>query len=164
MPAGTSAYVPLANITLSSAVNTLSFGSISQAYRDLVVVVDAVPTSAINIVMLFNNQETSGLYGSVRMIGAQTSASSTQTTWDKFPIDNSGVSAGYQLQTIINIMDYSTTDKHKPVLFRFINPQFENLAGAGRYLSTAAVTSIQLRAGGQNWAAGSSFALYGVSA
>ena len=35
MPAGVSAWTPLANITLASTANTVTFSSISGAYKDL---------------------------------------------------------------------------------------------------------------------------------
>ncbi len=68
---------------------------------------------------------------------------------------------------IINVMDYSATDKHKTALIR----GGSNTAGnpgvtmtAGRWASTSAITSLAVNtAYSRSWAAGSTFSLYGIA-
>jgi hypothetical protein len=67
---------------------------------------------------------------------------------------------------VMNIMDYSATDKHKTAIWS------SDKAGAGaterfvaRWANTSAITSVRLLGvGAATYAAGSTFALYGVSA
>jgi hypothetical protein len=166
MPVGVSAYTALANITLGSAVATVSFTSINQTYRDLVVVVNAIPSGTINWQMLINNLEDGGRYNQVWMLGAGSGngSSSSQESVGKFTLDVSGITSSQRVQSTIHLFDYAQTDKHKSLLWRYDNPAFETVTAAGRFNQTTAVTSIQLRAGTSTWAAGSTFALYGVSA
>jgi len=57
MPAGVSAYVPLANLTLGSSAASVTFSSISQAYKDLVLVIEAT-TSALDVAIIrFNSDQ-----------------------------------------------------------------------------------------------------------
>ena len=64
-----------------------------------------------------------------------------------------------------DFMDYSVTDKHKPVLSRAGSLGKEVTAFHTRWPSTAAITSIQLIAGASDtWIVGSTFALYGIAA
>ena len=165
MPAGVSAYVPLANVTLGSAVQTVSFTSINQTYRDLVVVVNAIPSGTVNWAMLFNNQEDGGTYSYVNIYGTGSSAGSNgSASTGRFQLDVSGILSSNRVQANINLTDYSSTVKHKSVLWRYTNVAYETNATIGRWANTSAVTSIQLRAGSSTWQAGSTFALYGVSA
>jgi hypothetical protein len=70
---------------------------------------------------------------------------------------------------IIQVMDYSATDKHKSVLVR-ANSDAPSQNGvvaavAGRWASTSAVTSVVLLPEvGPNFASGSTFNLFGVIA
>ena len=64
---------------------------------------------------------------------------------------------------ISNIMDYSATDKHTTVLNRANNAANGVHANAGRWSNTSAVTQVQVYAT-SNFAAGSTFYLYGVAA
>jgi hypothetical protein len=165
MPVGVSAYVPLANITLSSTAATVSFTSISQSYRDFIVVVDAIPSGTINWQVLLNNLEDGGRYGYGYIMGNGSSASANQSSSaGKFQIDVSGITSSQRVNAVIQVFDYAQTDKHKTMLWRYNNPASETVAAVGRFNQTTAVSSIQLRAGTSTWAVGSTFALYGVSA
>jgi hypothetical protein len=66
---------------------------------------------------------------------------------------------------IINVMDYSATDKHKTILARDAGG---NAAQAGaiasRWANSAAVTSATVVNTGGNFNSGSTFSLYGVIA
>jgi hypothetical protein len=80
-----------------------------------------------------------------------------------------GGNAAALMVNIIQVMDYSATDKHKTVLVR-ANTNAPSVSGvvyasAGRWASTSAVTSLVLLPEvGPNFAIGSTFNLFGVIA
>jgi hypothetical protein len=70
------------------------------------------------------------------------------------------------LVRIIQIMDYSATDKQKTLISRASNAASGEQVTmyANRWANTAAITTIQVfAASGNNYAAGSTFALYGIA-
>jgi hypothetical protein len=163
-----SALIPIAWQSLSSTASTITFSSISGAYRDLVCVVSAKKESSMggNVVEISFNGDATNNYQNVEMAG---SGSATQSN----SLPYSGVLTAW-LQVIdettpntivCNILDYSTTDKHKSTLTRSSHSTYGTTAMASMWQSTSAVTSVAIkRNGGANFAAGSTFALYGVSA
>lgn len=157
------AWTPLANITLGSAQTTVTFSSISQAYRDLVVVVSPIAATTGNAGRFRFNSDSGSNYSWVLMYGDGSSAASNNsasTTEFIGLLSETTVS-----NTIIHVMDYSTTNKHKTVMTRTSGTANYTGATAQKWASTSAVTSISLyMTGGTNYAAGSTFALYGVSA
>ena len=164
----TPTYTPLANITLGSSAASVTFSSISQAYRDLVLVIvgrSSVTTSASDDTKL--NFNTGGLYPMVNMSGdgtsATTSSASGPSTMDFGPLSTSYSGNTANSQVVMNIMDYSATDKHKTVLIRHDN-KLRTTAEVSRWNQTAAITSILLDLTDGNFVVGSTFALYGVAA
>jgi hypothetical protein len=86
--------------------------------------------------------------------------SGTEATFNPIGATGASSSAG-----IINIMDYSATDKHKTVLS---NRAVADASGytvgmqAGRWANTAAITTIYIAdQSGYNFDAGSTFSLWG---
>lgn len=164
------ALVPLQNITLGSATASVTFGSIPSTFRDLRLVIQGGATSgAENLRMTINSDTTYGNYSWVRMSGSGSSASSSTTPGD----DGYGGSRRVNTQgyfaadlnnvTILDIMDYKSTDKHKTYLSRANTPGVD--AMAIRWASTAAITSLMFDlAAGTTLRSGSTFALYGVVA
>ena len=62
-------------------------------------------------------------------------------------------------------MDYSATDKHKTMLSRGGSSSFGVGMNAGRWANTSAVTSVLvIGQSGLDFAAGSTFYLYGIEA
>lgn len=159
----TPTYTPLANITLGSSAASVIFSSINQGFRDLVLVINAWQTTPTGSNITLNG-DSAGNYSNVRMSGtgsATSSASQTgwfglKTYWTTAPSPGSNV--------IINFLDYSATDKHKTILTRSNDTVYGVEAWANRWASTAGVTSITIPAGGDTWAAGSTFSLYGIAA
>ena len=162
MPAGVSAYVPLANITLSASQSAVVFSSMLQSYRDLVLVANTTATAGSQSIYVIISGDFGANYNYVTMVGNGSSASSSAIN-NSTAITESGFTNSSN-NFIINVMDYSATDKHKPLLIRGNNAAQETNAMAARWASTSAVTSIQLTASANQFAAGSTFALYGVSA
>lgn len=159
------AYVPLANITLGSSASSVTFSSISQTYKDLVLVMDGAVASNFTFPCIRFNGDTASNYSVINMVGNGSTATSSQ---------NAGITsalftgydwgAGNPANLIINVMDYSATDKHKSLISRSNVPAIGTSALAQRWASTAAVTSLVIFSQSGNLSAGGSYSLYGVSA
>lgn len=160
----TPTYTPLANVTVAGYASSITFSSINTSlYRDLVIVVNATEVNgsfAINF-----NDNASTIWSMVRASGNGSTASSSTYSASDLLEPNSGLTdAGTNATFLVNIMDYSTTDKHKTVLTRTNIPgNFTNMS-AGRFASTSAVTKVALRIVGGSFYPGSTAALYGVAA
>jgi len=161
MPVGVSAYVPLATKTLTATQASVTFSSISQAYKDLVLVCSMSNTVGNGAFLIRLNSDTGANYNWVRMFGDGTSTSSDFTTTTSATIGNFGAS---QSNSQLSIMDYSATDKHKTILSRTNDSNYIVSANAARWASTSAVTSFIVYPAGNAFTIGSSFTLYGVAA
>lgn len=166
MPIGISAWTPIANITLNSSASSVTFSSISQSYRDLILISNGLGTGNINIVARFNGDSSNSYYD----VYAYGSGSSAVSGVDS-AVSGANLSAAAYWgtstagTTINNILDYTVTDKHKVVLGRSNNPSTAVDMGVARWANTAAITSITfLPSNANSFAAGSTFAIYGVSA
>lgn len=156
----TPTYKALANITLSSSAASVTFGSIPGTYRDLVLVIDGTVSSADTLGLRFNS-DSGNNYFSVSMNGNGSTASSG--SWTSVSSGYFGIFYTTQSNAIINIMDYSATDKHKTFISRSNNAGNLVRAHATRWASTNAITSVTLTSfGGVNYSSGSTFALYGI--
>jgi hypothetical protein len=159
----TPTYTPLANITLGSTATSVTFSSINQTYRDLILVTNVTHSAnaEIDLTIRFNG-DSGANYSRVAMTGdGSTAASFAQT-------GNNGVNVLGASTTIsaaiTQVMDYSATDKHKTVLFRGNLTSGRVSAFAARWANTAAITSLSVSVLSGNYAIGSSFALYGIVA
>lgn len=161
MPAGVSAYVPLANVTLGSTATSVTFSSISGSYRDLILVADVLGTGTGYAELQVNNNTSSANYNILFMRGngstAATGAYSAASLFD-YPVFYSTSRTSF----ITQIFDYSATDKHKTALTRSNNANTAVEATVGRWINTSAITTLKFSF--FDIAAGSTFALYGVSA
>lgn len=159
MPVGVSAYVPLANLTLSSSAASVTFSSISQAYRDLVLVMSATSPEPY---IQFNN-DTGSNYNFLWMLGMDAAYSGSSTSQTSAALAR----VAWGGNVVASIMDYSATDKHKTFLSRANGAGVGNNAVeaiAGRWASTSAISTVKvLGFGGGTFPAGSSFALYGIA-
>lgn len=165
----TPTYTPLANVTLGSAAATVTFSSISQSYRDLVLVCQmSRSTTGESGPFIRVNGDTGSNYSFVNMEGNGTSASRAfgaardrmYGSWSANAVrDNSLANSIWQIQ------DYSTTDRFKTALVRTNNGGVVTYAAANRWASTSAITSIVVALDNTgSFAAGSTFALYGIAA
>jgi hypothetical protein len=128
--------------------------------RDLVLVISATSSSATNLIFTINADSGSN-YSSVEMTGDGSTGSSNGFTGSPSTIGRVDTIIG---TTIVQLMDYSATDKHKTFLVR-TNSTGQNIvrAIAGRWANTAAINSLNLTPVTVNWAIGSRFSLYGVA-
>jgi hypothetical protein len=65
---------------------------------------------------------------------------------------------------ILQVMDYSATDKHKTALVRTNAPTIQTLASANRWPNTNAITQMSIQCGASTFNSGTTFNLYGVIA
>lgn len=158
-------YTQINSVTLAATSSSVLFSSIPQNFRDIILIQTGNSTNtSINSLQIRMNNDSGSNYPSVFMVTDAGAISAGSFT-------DSGHIAGYAINTgvvvnIVNIMDYSTSDKHKTVISR------QNTASdsrvrviASRWANTAAVTSLLCRVDtGANWNAGSTFTLYGIEA
>jgi hypothetical protein len=167
----TPTYIALANLTVSSPSSTMTFSSIPATYRDLVIVVNALSSVGSGQGRIRLNSDTGGNYNWRRISGpgdsAPTSTGETGNTEGRLSVFAQS-NATNRVQYNIDILDYSTTNKHKTVVNRADQPIASSAKGAEmfvtRWANTAAVTSVTISTTQGNWAVGSTFALYGVIA
>lgn len=152
----TPTYVPLATITLGTAEADIEFSSIPATFRDLILVFNGTVSANAAYQINFNGVTTG--YSRVGMFadsgGPISFADSTASLFE---------AGTAQSTSILHIMDYAQTDKHKSVLTRSNISGTVVVAFAGRFASTSAVTSFRLFRVGQTFSIGSTFSLYGIA-
>lgn len=160
----TATYDLIASNTLSSNATSITFSSIPNTYRDLIVVITARQTSGTGQNQLRFNGSGSG-YSNVSMEATGTAAQSgggDGMSWLYVNINNGDLDGSFTT-TIVQIFDYATTDKFKPALSRGNNLGSGTSVGANahRWSNTSAIDTILCQASG-TYASGSSFHLYGI--
>lgn len=164
MPAGVPAMVALANVTLGSSASTVTFSSIAGTYRDLMLVVSASAAASNSYLIRLNGDTGSNYYSVVAEgNGSSTGSGSHSATTSLFSTYNYNAVSTTFGSYVHHFIDYSATDKHKTVLGRVNDSSQVTSMVAGRWANTNAITSIQIRTFSSTFAAGSTFALYGVS-
>jgi hypothetical protein len=155
----TPTYTPLATVTLGGSAATVTFSSIPATYRDLILVTENTRSTSTNTRARFNS-DTGSNYSYVTMTGDSSGAASSAATTNAVII--CPTTTGTQLG-ILQIMDYSATNKHKTALSRASTGTVEVTALANRWANTAAITSIQVLTGAGTFQTGSTFSLYGIA-
>jgi len=154
-------YVPLESIVLTNAASSVTFFNIAQGddngtYKDLILVIDGAASSGQDILIKLN--EDAANYTRVYAYGTGSvtnSGSASSNGW--------GVVRTAQSNTVLQIMDYSATDKHKTILSRLNGASdYGTAMMAGRWASTSAVISINAYVASGTFAIGSTFSLYGI--
>jgi len=151
----TSTYTALATVTLGGTASSVTFSSIPATYRDLILVGTGTISGAVGSIRF--NADTGSNYTRVGMLGNGSSTSSFADTSAEVFLNNSPMTG------ILQIMDYSATDKHKTYLHRDNNASSLVVAQAGRWANTAAITTVGIVAVGGTFSAGVTFALYGIA-
>lgn len=157
----TNTYTPIAEITLASTDSSITFSSIPQSYRDLVFIIDGTATTNQAAAMRFNGDSGTN-YSAIQMYGLGSSTG----VYSSGSLNYFRIEAMYTSKTMkkIQIMDYSTTNKHKHGLIRSDWGNGEIDAIAARWANTAAITSIELYIPTYAFSAGTTIALYGIAA
>jgi hypothetical protein len=158
----TPTYTPLANLTLGASAASITFGSIPATYRDLILVVQGTTTVTADARLRINGDTGAG-YDHQRMSGngsAATAASASLSSGSRLTEIVQFRSTDLT-QLIINIMDYSATDKHKTILSRADRAGGGAEAHVNRWPNTAAITNLVLYTAA-SWQSGTTVALYGI--
>lgn len=168
------AYDALATINVpSGGAATIEFSGIPQSYRTLQLRSIARDGGATNDLasfkIVFNGDTTTG-YTRHFLIGngSTASAGSNLTTGFAYngQITQNGTAAGIFAATIMNIVDYASTSKHKTVSALGggdLNGAGNILFASSLWQSTSGITSISITSSSStNFAQYSQFALYGI--
>jgi hypothetical protein len=154
----TPTYTPLATVTLGSSASSVTFSSIPATYRDLILVFTGASASGSRQAMYLQMNNSTANRTAVEMLGAPSNAAESYTHTNGqinyYVVTNLATS-------IIQIFDYSATDKHKTALIRNGSSSNDVSAYAHRWGDTSAVTSVRLNLD-TSFAAGSTFNLFGV--
>tara|TARA_R110000764_G_scaffold69367_2_gene143562 strand:+ start:205 stop:687 length:483 start_codon:yes stop_codon:yes gene_type:complete len=158
----TPTYTYLDSVTLGSNASSVTLSNIDQNYGYLVLVIEAVFSYDGRAPYIRFNGDTGSNYNQVLVKANNTSPQSES---------NSNIStfqvAGYQNVVTTTIFDYAKTDKHKSILSRSASASSsfpEVQAFAGRWASTAAITSITVSLNADNLETGTTVYLYGIEA
>jgi hypothetical protein len=156
----TPTYELIESVTLASAASSVTFSSITQSYRDLVLVVNGKAEGGTGLYLQFNGDSASN-YTTIKMIGEASGPFSGSQT---LTFTNAGYMFSTQSLNTMQIMDYSAVDKHKTVLGRGnVSNTFVG-AAAARWPSTAAITQVRLfMDSGRNFQIGTTLNLYGIA-
>ena len=170
----TPTYTPLANVTLSSNAASVTFSSISQLYKDLVVIVSAsVTDNNYGYPIVQANSDTSvNSYWYVEGFGQGTSSyAGGSQGYGVVAIAGGSAPMSTTARAIVtyNIMNYSSTDKQKAFLTKVSSPTILSGVSSTRWIGTSAITSLVFAPGngsatGGAFASGSTFAIYGIAA
>jgi hypothetical protein len=152
----TPTYIALATITLTQNDSTIQFASIPNTYRDLVLVGRYQLSNAGVLTHAFNGNS----QGIDRLRAGALATLNVYTDYGSD--DNIGEwnNGDDWASVIINLMDYSATDKHKTGLMRN-DGVVRNWMYVFRWNSTSAITSYALSTN-QSFISGSRFTLYGI--
>lgn len=146
---------------LASPASTITFSSITNTYRDLMIVFNGGVTARTGQYLEFNGDVTNANYSNVYGVGSGAGASSGNAA---NRICAEVIENDANNNAIIQILDYSTTNKHKTSIIRVNNSTVNGTEiRAYRWANTAAINSISLVATGTTWIAGSTFYLYGIA-
>jgi hypothetical protein len=154
-------YVSLATTTLGSAASSVTFSSIPATYRDLIIVFNGATTlSTVGLVLQFNSDSGSNYSGVVAQGDGSSATSGTLSgTSAEVGVLNTG-----RGNVLVQVMDYSATDKHKTFLSRGDNATDRTRMTASRWANTAAINTVRVATNLNLIAVGSTISLYGVAA
>jgi len=167
-------YESIATVTLGSAASTISFSSIPSTYQHLQlrgIVRSAGSDASYQHIAIQLNSDTGNNYWSHGLYGTGSSAlahadGSAVNKMLSANIPTTTQTASAFNGTVIDILDYANTNKNTTV--RALGGFDSNGGGAlglysGLWSNTAAVSTVTLSVyQGSNFAANSSFALYGI--
>jgi hypothetical protein len=156
-------YVAIAEQTLGSDAASVTFSSISGAYTDLIMVVNAITSTASEYMSINLNSDTGSNYSRTNLAGNGTSAVSVRgsnETVGYIGAETYGTNA-LKFNTVVHFMNYANTTTYKTFLSRANHVDLAAEAIVGLWRSTSAITTIKVNS---NFATGSTFSLYGIAA
>jgi hypothetical protein len=162
-------YVALDKVTVTSATPSITFNSIPQTYSDLVIVAGNVLVSNNGYSLDFKINADTGSNYSLTNITANSSGSRSDRVANGSNTSNDlcyyyGFSSTVPGQSILNFMNYSSTDLYKTILTKSGATDRQTELSTHLWRSNSAITTIEIGANGSNIAAGTTFSLYGIRA
>ena len=175
---GGAAYESIATVTAAGGESSISFTSIPSTYKHLQIRYIARNSSALSAFstspLITFNSDTASNYAEHYLQGNGSAASAVGSGTGNPGIQLAATSlrntssSGIFGACIVDVIDYASTTKNTTV--RYFGGVDTNTAdtawrvtlGSGVWLSTAAVTSLQLYPGTSTWLAGATFSLYGI--
>jgi len=159
-------YEPIESKTLGTAVASVTFSSIPQTYTDLVMIFSGSSASGgeDSIAIQFNGDTTTN-YSATWMQGNGTSATSSRAS-SQTVIYGGLITSATITNSIWHVFNYTNTTTFKTVLARGNASATLTRQAVGLWRKTPeAITSWLLKTdGGQNFAVGCTFTLYGIKA
>lgn len=164
----TKTYRPLATTTVSgTSTSTVTFGSISSAYTDLIVVANFGTSAGGASIGVRFNSDTGTNYSTLQINAPYPYGSSWRTSNATSiaafgsPV-NVATSGTLKDNGIIHIQNYNNSTTYKTILSRNGWASGETMAGIGLWRNANTITSVSLFVSGQTLLSGSTFNLYGI--
>jgi hypothetical protein len=164
-------YTPIASITLGAAAASVTFNSIPATYTDLIIVSSQLYVSTggdryATFQVGNSSVDTGSNYSWTYLDTYPGTPSSGRTANSTYGLHSYTSSIPTTTPMICNmqIQNYSNTTTHKAMFHRFNASDKITGVYANLWRSTAAINIITITAGGANFAAGSTFNLYGIQA
>jgi hypothetical protein len=158
-------YTPIASQTLASAASSVTFSSIPADFRDIVLVVEALGSTTLQGRIRLNGDAGSN-YFLQRLSGSGSAVSAqrldTQSAGQLSSVAQATTTSALTL--VANIMNYSTTATTTVIASRAGNASNGTEAFTTMWNNTSIVNAIEIFTSTGNWAAGSTFSLYGIAA
>lgn len=167
----TPTYDLLASSVLGSNTATVTFSSIPSSYQDLVLVIKGSSTALAFGKVIANNDFSTYRYVLGNNYNNNTYSEAAGQEGFAF-MTSSYSNTGKPTLVIMNILDYSKTNKFKTALTRTNTTDPGQTSpiktgsvemSASIWASTSAITSLAIYATGGSWESGSSFYLYGIA-
>ncbi len=154
----------LQEVVLTTAQAAVTFASIPQGYTDLYLEItnlnDWTPTANSDLRIRINGDSGSN-YSRTVVRGDGSSASSSRNVSASYAYGLGTTQAGWSTGTA-QFMSYANTNVYKSILFRNSMTNYQVDAAVDLWRSTAAITSLSMDASNGNFAAGSTFRLWGI--
>jgi hypothetical protein len=157
------AWTPLGKVTLTATSTSIVFSSIPSTYRDLRVVIQAGNDASSGVKLNLNSDTTSSYPTTILRNGTGSPVSSTSTNAYATIGANVYSTNALTLTYVIDILDYSQTDKHKPILVRGNNAATSTEFIINRWASIAAVNTVTIAPLSGNLISGSTVSLFGIA-
>ena len=179
-PASPSSFNSIATVTAAGGETSLTFSSIPSTYKSLQVRWIARDTNTATalrdggLTWTFNNDSTSNYAGHFLYGNGSTATAGAETTHAGYQFTGGGCVTSYGSNTtiygagIMDIVDYTSTSKNKTI--KTMDGSDANAASTNfkiwlesiLYIATTTISSIQIQPPYTAFAAGSTFALYGI--
>lgn len=170
---GGASFESIATATGTGSSGTITFSSIPSTYKHLqirgIARQSALGSNTRECQVRFNsdsgsNYQRHALIGTGSAVNAGYSSPSATETWGVIGV-STGATANAHAATLLDVHDYASATKYKTIRSFAggdLNGSGQIYLISGLWMSTSAITSIQLIADSGNWNSTTVFALYGI--